>query len=179
MTPILGFIWSSMECFRTCHGSLTLRLYAWGPFKDPLAEYETGFILLLLVSSFLILVSVYTWCPFGGTRNIYPTSYEGHIWIKRREPPRGTAARSNFDSMRFGWRLKKPSLLFICSISLIIMLAYKRPQLTNDALGPCSKIVESLHSAAAVKFVATLVAQTFQRKYLDPCGDTYDRFGCQ
>ena len=25
--------------------------------------------------SFLILVSVYTWCPFGGTRNIYPTSY--------------------------------------------------------------------------------------------------------
>ena len=25
--------------------------------------------------SFLILVSVYTGCPFGGTRNIYPTPH--------------------------------------------------------------------------------------------------------
>ena len=41
--------------------------------------YETGFILLFLVSvykvPFLILVSVYTGCPVGGTRNMYPASY--------------------------------------------------------------------------------------------------------
>ena len=49
-------------------------------------EYEAGFIFLFLVSackgSFLILVSVYIGCPFGDTRNIYPTSIEGLFLAK-------------------------------------------------------------------------------------------------
>ena len=31
---------------------------------------------------FFILVSVYTWCPFGGTRNIHPTSYRVRVHLE-------------------------------------------------------------------------------------------------
>ena len=54
-------------------------------FQRSFCRCETGFILLLLVSvdkvPFLILVSVCTWCPFGGTRNIYPTSCEERMLL--------------------------------------------------------------------------------------------------